>query len=78
MRKIAVAILSIGLLACGAEKKPETTTEEIEATAAVAVETSIINEGENHFASLKQLTDGGDNAEAYWSFDDSKLVFSSK
>ena len=36
---------------------------------------SILNEGENHFKSLKQLTFGGDNAEAYWSFDDSKLVF---
>ncbi|MFT4757049.1 MAG: TolB protein [Vicingaceae bacterium] len=75
MRKIAIAILSLGLFACGTKKKPETTTEEIEATANVAVESSIINEGENHFASLKQLTNGGDNAEAYWSFDDSKLVF---
>lgn len=39
------------------------------------VKDSVILEGETHFASLKQLTNGGDNAEAYWSFDDSKLVF---
>ena len=30
---------------------------------------------ETHFKNIKQLTDGGDNAEAYWSFDDTKLVF---
>lgn len=30
---------------------------------------------EKHFRSVRQLTQGGDNAEAYWSFDDKKLVF---
>lgn len=29
---------------------------------------------EKHFTNVRQLTFGGDNAEAYWSFDDSKLV----
>lgn len=28
-----------------------------------------------HLTNVRQLTDGGDNAEAYWSFDDEKLVF---
>ncbi|QAA82587.1 hypothetical protein EI546_13035 [Aequorivita sp. H23M31] len=32
---------------------------------------------EKHFKNLRQVTFGGDNAEAYWSFDDSKLVFQS-
>lgn len=32
---------------------------------------------EKHFKNLKQLTFGGDNAEAYWSFDSKKLVFQS-
>lgn len=36
---------------------------------------SLIQEGESNFNSLTQLSFGGDNAEAYWSFDDSKLVF---
>lgn len=36
---------------------------------------SLILEGEGHFKNLRQLTFGGDNAEAYWSFDDQKLVF---
>lgn len=35
----------------------------------------LILEGEEHFKSLKQLSYGGDNAEAYWSFDDRQLVF---
>jgi len=30
---------------------------------------------EKHLKNIKQLTFGGDNAEAYWSFDDTKLVF---
>lgn len=30
---------------------------------------------EKHFANVRQMTFGGDNAEAYWSFDSKKLVF---
>src|SRR6188474_2398623 len=30
---------------------------------------------EKHLANIQQLTFGGDNAEAYWSFDSRKLVF---
>ena len=33
---------------------------------------------EDHLQNIQQLTYEGDNAEAYWSFDDSKLVFQSK
>lgn len=35
-------------------------------------------ENEKHLKNVKQLTFGGDNAEAYWSFDDSKIVFQAK
>lgn len=34
-------------------------------------------EGEVHLRNIRQLTFGGNNAEAYWSFDDSELVFQS-
>jgi len=34
-------------------------------------------DGEDHLRNVRQLTFGGNNAEAYWSFDDSKLVFQS-
>ena len=36
---------------------------------------SLIYPEEVHFKNMKQLTYGGENAEAYWSFDDSKLIF---
>lgn len=39
------------------------------------VDVSLIYPEETHFASLRQLTNGGDNAEAYWSFDDTRLAF---
>lgn len=31
--------------------------------------------GEKHFKNIQQLTFGGDNAEAYWSFDGKKIIF---
>jgi len=34
-------------------------------------------EGEVHLRNIRQLTFGGNNAEAYWSFDDNELVFQS-
>lgn len=34
-------------------------------------------EGEKHFRNVKQLTFGGNNAEAYWSFDNKQLIFQS-
>jgi TolB protein len=39
--------------------------------------TPLLFEGEKHFKSIKQITFGGNNAEAYWSFDSKKLVFQS-
>lgn len=36
---------------------------------------SLIMQGETHFKNVRQLTFGGDNAEAYWSFDSKKLTF---
>ncbi|WP_216368651.1 TolB family protein [Limnovirga soli] len=30
---------------------------------------------EKHFKNIRQLTFGGDNAEAYWSFDNSRIIF---
>ncbi len=33
---------------------------------------------ELHLANIKQLTNGGENAEAYWSFDGTRLIFQTK
>ena len=38
---------------------------------------SLIYPAEKNFKTLRQVTFGGDNAEAYWSFDDKKLIFQS-
>ena len=35
-------------------------------------------EGEKHLANIKMLTEEGENAEAYFSFDDKKLIFQAK
>ncbi|MBK9272360.1 MAG: PD40 domain-containing protein [Saprospiraceae bacterium] len=37
----------------------------------------LIMNGEKHLSNVRQLTFGGNNAEAYWSFDGKKLVFQS-
>jgi TolB protein len=46
---------------CGGEETPEPT--------------SLAMPGEDHFRNLRQLTFGGENAEAYWAFDGSALVY---
>ena len=38
---------------------------------------TLIYPEEKHFKNIRQVTFGGDNAEAYWSFDDSQLIFQS-
>jgi len=59
--------------ACSAPKKDSATEE----TEVAKEETSLIYPAEKHFKNMRQLTFGGDNAEAYWSFDDTKLVMQS-
>ena len=34
-------------------------------------------DNETHLRNIRQLTFGGENAEAYWSFDETKLIFQS-
>lgn len=43
----------------------------------LTTEKPLIYEQERFFSNMQQLTFGGDNAEAYWSFDSKKLVFQS-
>ncbi|MEL0202367.1 MAG: hypothetical protein VW892_06970, partial [Flavobacteriaceae bacterium] len=62
MRRTVFVLLFFALLSC--ENKP-------------AQSTGLIYPEEVHFASLKQITFGGDNAEAYWSFDDQQIIFQS-
>jgi Tol biopolymer transport system component len=41
----------------------------------VAQQDTVQFEGETHFKNVQQLTFGGDNAEAYWSFDSKRIIF---
>lgn len=70
---IYLAVLSIVVSSCTqqATEADETASESSE------TKSSLIYDGETHFANMKQLTFGGDNAEAYWSFDNNLLVFQS-
>jgi len=72
-----INLFSLFLFACQSNQSTESGETQIQAdsTKALSGNDSLILEGEKHFTSLRQLTYGGDNAEAYWSFDDSKLVF---
>src|SRR3954463_1397950 len=39
---------------------------------------SLIYSDEKHFKHIQQLTFNGDNAEAYWSYDDKQIIFQRK
>ncbi|MGC1633678.1 MAG: hypothetical protein WA749_16330 [Gelidibacter sp.] len=69
-----IAIIATLIFSCKNEKKSlPASVQKVEKIAS----DSLIYPEEKHFKSLKQITFGGDNAEAYWSFDDKQLVFQS-
>ena len=76
MKKYLWILAFASFFAC----KQESKTTEIEAepeTSLMAGADTLIYPEEKYFKSIKQITFGGDNAEAYWSFDDSKMIFQS-
>ena len=68
-----IILLTLVLPSCKNEKKLPLEEKE---TISI-IENPLIYPEETHFKSLRQVTYGGDNAEAYWSFDDKQLVFQS-
>ena len=77
-----ITLLLFGLILTISSCKQASTAQESDEVNATAVseETGaeeLIYPGETHFKNMRQLTFGGDNAEAYWSFDDKMLVFQS-
>ena len=62
-----LGILASALISCESENQPEYNSEN----------DSLRFAGEVHLRNIKQLTFGGNNAEAYWSFDNRQLVFQS-
>ena len=62
MKQFLVILLSLSIIA-GCTKKEE------------PVKPVTIFDGEKHFSNTKQLTFGGQNAEAYFSYNADKLIF---
>ena len=65
---------AIGLVcaSCTRKKAAEAPRISVEATFNLATE------GETHIRNIRQLTFGGENAEAYWAFDGSRLIYQAK
>ncbi len=72
-------ILMSGAWACQEASQSSSTdnTDKTDTTAAHTITDSLLLEGEIHLRNIRQLTNGGDNAEAYFSFDDKMAVFQS-
>ncbi len=64
--KIPVAIITLLLFFVASGARPQTPVSTLSVT------------GEKHLHNIKQLTFGGENAEAYFSADDKQLIFQSK
>ncbi|GIT50505.1 MAG: hypothetical protein MK279_02095 [Gemmatimonadetes bacterium] len=62
---VSLAILCLIISGCAVE-------EDVGATASLAME------GEVHLSNVRQLTSGGENAEAYWAFDGSQLIYQAR
>lgn len=74
MRRI-FSILAIGLLFAGCGQKAEDQPKDV---ASVDQKPAVtIFDGETHFRNIRQLTFGGENAEAYFSYDGRELIFQS-
>lgn len=75
---VTAGFIGLSLLAsCGSKEH----TDDKNQPAVEQTETpkdTLVSDGETHLKNIRQLTFGGENAEAYFSFDDTKLVFQSR
>ncbi len=82
MRHSSIATISaVAFLAACQQSDIETTAQPAEQAAPFTINAGKPVEdmpGEPYFRNVRQLTFGGENAEAYWSFDGTKLILQSK
>ncbi len=71
--KKPLVLVGLLLVGCGPSTRKGGTRPTPSPTPSAAA--SLIQPGEGHLATLKQLTFGGENAEAYWTPDDQALLF---
>jgi TolB protein len=67
----AVVALTFVMGACA----PQEAGEEAVSSEGVEAGSALVMPGESHLRNVRQLTFGGDNAEAYYSFDGTKLIY---
>lgn len=72
---LPIVIAGIALTSCSNSSQEGDTTD---GKSGATKKSEVHYAEETHLTNVRQLTNGGDNAEAYWSFDDSKLVFQAK
>ncbi len=75
--KITPIVAVLGLFIHSCKNKDSAQASATEATIDSTRNSAIHYPQEKHFKNVKQLTFGGNNAEAYWSHDGQKLVFQS-
>jgi len=78
--RIFLSLMIVAALAvffCTASAFPVDENEKDSFSVGKTKKKTLLFEGEKHFANIKQLTFGGENAEAYFSFDNKKLIFQS-
>ena len=73
MKNVFFLFITLSIVSCKDKKELNTQKSIAEET----LSDSLLFPGEKHFKSIKQITFGGDNAEAYWSFDDKQIIFQS-
>ncbi len=76
MRILFVLVLLFLAASCRTEHKEQPVKKE-KTTSLMAGGDTLIYPEEKHFKSIRQITFGGDNAEAYWSWDDKQMIFQS-
>ena len=72
MRKLVIAALTLLLIIIIAFKK-ETSPATYDSR--LTTRDTLLYPEESHLSNIQQLTFGGDNAEAYWSYDGKHIVF---
>lgn len=72
-----LAAASIVLASCSGTKTNQSDESESSDSTVTQASDSILYPGETHFRNIHQVTFAADNAEAYWSFDNTKVVFQS-
>ena len=77
MRNLVFLLALLPFIGCKNEAKKEDPIEVGQKTSLMAGKDTLIYPEEKYFKSIRQITFGGDNAEAYWSWDDKQMIFQS-